>query len=154
MKKHISDKIFKQLSVLLMMMLIITVFFSSTGIYYTRHYCHGNPTGIKIFNSIEVTGKCSCKAEAFDVHGCLTSVAADNCCVEFDHYLKSDIQSEKNAAPRIHLILPFMEIQPEPPVPIIGSLNHEIKYYNKPPPFSQSGKDIVIFNRSLRIPLI
>lgn len=154
MKKYTINRFFEQLSVLLMITLIVTVFFSSTGIYYTRHFCHGNPTGIKLFNSIEVTGNCSCKAESFDVHGCVTSVAADNCCVEFDHYLKSDIQSEKHAAPRIHVILPFMEIKHKPSVLITDIFNQEIKYYNKPPPFSQSGKDLVIFNRSLRIPLI
>ena len=140
-------------SALLMILLIVSVLFSSTGIYYTRHFCHGNPTGLRLFNSVEITGKCNCKAEAFDAHGCLKTISADNCCVEFDHYIKSEIQSEKHSAYRINVVIPVAEYSLEPITDERRSIVQEVKYYNNPPPVSPAGKQIVILNHSLRIPL-
>lgn len=51
------------------------------------------------------------------------------------------------------IFLPVAYILKETPTADTHTSVEDIKYYNKPPPVSPAGKEIVILNRSLRIPL-
>lgn len=133
--------------------LLLCLLFASSGVFYTTHFCHGSVTGLRFFNAIEVKGVCGCHAEAFDPHGYLKTIAADNCCVEFDHYAKSDLQYVKHSQVKIQIVLQLSDSVLDQFVADTKFTDSEWLYLNKPPPKNPSGKQIVISNHSLRIPL-
>lgn len=133
--------------------LLLCLLFATSGVFYTIHFCHGNATGLRFFNRIEVKGTCGCHAESFDPQGYLKTIAAESCCVEFDHYAKSDLQYVKFSQEKLQILLPSSEAVTDQFADNTDFTKKELLYLNKPPPINPTGKQIVISLHSLRIPL-
>jgi hypothetical protein len=153
MRKPKTGKVLKPVMTLFYMLIITSVVFSSTGVFYTKHFCHSNQTGLRILETIVISEKCNCKAEAYNANGFLITIAAEDCCSEFDHYAKADFQSEKVIPAKYLINLPvsniFVESGTQEAIAEISGLS----FCNPPPPPNLSGQELVIHFHCLRIPL-
>lgn len=139
-----------------LIILALCISAASTGVFFTKHFCHGRPSGLVLMKTVTITSTCACADDYAPAprNNSAPVLKREGCCKDVSQFLKLQVQSQVQSFDK-----PAVEVAAD--CPGLQGTGESVSggqplfaFTGQEPPLKPGGRSLLISLSQLRIPLI